>query len=78
MGIAAPLRTPQGIVFLFNAQLVSALRTPEAREWAAAQGGGIVSDSSESFAALVRAEHSRWGAFIREADFRGEYIRSSA
>ncbi len=72
MGVAAPAATPRDIVARLNAELVRALRSPEAREWFAAQGGEVVGDSPETFAAVVRTEHARWGAIIRDAGIRAE------
>ena len=72
MGVAAPAATPKDIVSRLNTELVRALRTTEAREWFAAQGGEVIGDSPETFAAVVRAEHARWGAIIREAGIKAE------
>lgn len=72
MGVAAPAATPKQIVSRLNAELVRALRTPEAREWFAAQGGEVIGDSPETFAAVVRAEHARWGTIIRDAGIKAE------
>ena len=72
MGVAAPAATPKQIVSRLNAELVRALRTPEAREWFAAQGGEVVGDSAEEFAAVVRADYARWGTIIREAGIKAE------
>lgn len=72
MGIVAPAGTPKEVVARLNADLVTALRTPEAREWFEAQGGVPIGDAPEDFAAYIRAEHARWGAVIREAGIRAD------
>jgi tripartite-type tricarboxylate transporter receptor subunit TctC len=72
MGVAAPAATPPTIVERLNAELVKALRTREAREWFEAQGAVPVGDTPEQFAAFIRAEHTRWGAVVREAGIRAD------
>ena len=46
--------------------------TAEARDWFHAQGAEVVADTPQEFAAIIRAEHARWGAIIREAGIRAE------
>jgi tripartite-type tricarboxylate transporter receptor subunit TctC len=72
MGIAAPAGTPREIVAQLNAVLVKILRTPEARDWFAEQGGEPVGDTPEEFGAFIKREHARWGPIIREAGIRAD------
>ena len=72
MGVAAPAGTPKQIIARLNAELIRALGTAEARDWFHAQGAEVVADTPEEFAAIIRAEHARWGAIIREAGIRVE------
>jgi tripartite-type tricarboxylate transporter receptor subunit TctC len=72
MGIAVPAGTPKAIVTRLNQELVRALRQPEAKAWFAAQGGDVVGDEPEAFAAVVRADHARWGKVIRDAGIAAE------
>jgi tripartite-type tricarboxylate transporter receptor subunit TctC len=72
MGIAVPAGTPKAIVTRLNQELVRVLRQPEAKAWFAAQGADIVGDEPEAFAAVVRADHARWGKVIREAGLAAE------
>jgi tripartite-type tricarboxylate transporter receptor subunit TctC len=72
MGIAVPAGTSKAIVARLNTELVRALRTPDARAWFAAQGGDVVGDDPEAFAAVVRADHARWGKLIRDAGIVAE------
>lgn len=72
MGVAAPAGIPKEIIARLNAELVRALSTAEARAWFHAQGAEVVADTPEEFAAVIRAEHARWGAIIREAGIRAE------
>jgi tripartite-type tricarboxylate transporter receptor subunit TctC len=72
MGIAVPAGTPKAIVTRLNQELVRVLRQPDAKAWFAAQGGDVVGDEPEAFAAVVRADHARWGKVIREAGIAAE------
>jgi tripartite-type tricarboxylate transporter receptor subunit TctC len=72
MGIAVPAGTPKAVVTRLNQELVRALRQPEAQAWFASQGGDIVADTPETFAAIVRADHDRWGKVIRDAGIAAE------
>jgi len=72
MGVAAPAATQKEIVSRLNADLVRALRSREARDWFAAQGGAVIGDTVEEFTEVVRADHARWGRIIREAGIRAE------
>lgn len=72
MGIAVPAGTPKAIVTRLNQELVRMLRQPDAKAWFAAQGGDVVGDDPETFAAIVRADHARWGKVIREAGIAAE------
>jgi len=72
MGIAAPARTPIERINRLNAEIVRALKSPESIAWYAAQGGEVVGDQPEEFAAFIRAEHAKWGAIIREAGIRAD------
>lgn len=72
MGMAAPAGTPRTIVARLNSEIVKILRTPEAREWFAEQGGEPVGDTPEEFAAYIKSEHARWGPIVREAKIKAD------
>ena len=72
MGIAVPAGTPKAIVDRLNRELVRILAQPDAKAWFATQGGDVVGDDPEAFAAIVRADHARWGKVIREAGIAAE------
>ena len=72
MGIAAPARTPKEIITRLNAEITKILRTQEARDWFAEQGGEPVIETPEEFAAYIKTEYSRWGKLIREAGIKAE------
>lgn len=72
MGIAVPAGTPKAVVARLNQELVKVLRQPDAEAWFATQGADVVGDDPETFAAVVRADHARWGQVIREAGIAAE------
>ncbi len=72
MGIAVPAGTPKAIVMRLNQELVRVLRQPDAKAWFGAQGGDVVGDDPETFAAVVRADQVRWSKVIREAGIAAE------
>jgi tripartite-type tricarboxylate transporter receptor subunit TctC len=55
-----------------NQELVRILRQPEAKVWFAAQGGDVIGDDPDEFAAIVRADYARWSRIIREASISAE------
>ena len=71
-GIAVPAGTPKAVVARLNQELVKVLRQPDAEAWFATQGADVVGDDPETFAAVVRADHARWGQVIREAGIAAE------
>ena len=72
MGIAAPAGTPREIIAQLNAVVAKILKTPEARDWFAEQGGEPVGDTPEEFAAFIKHEHARWGPIVREAGIKAD------
>jgi tripartite-type tricarboxylate transporter receptor subunit TctC len=67
MGICAPAGTPKDVVSRLNHAIVGILRTPQAREWFAAQGGEPMGESPEAFAAFIKTEYAKWGEVVRAA-----------
>ena len=72
MGICAPAGTPKEIITRLNAEITKILRTQEARDWFAEQGGEPVLETPEEFAAYIKTEYLRWGKLIREAGIKAE------
>lgn len=72
MGLAAPAGTPREIVAQLNTVMAKILKTPEARDWFAEQGGEPIADTPENFAAFIKHEHARWGPIIRDAGIRAD------
>lgn len=71
-GICVPTGTPKEIITRLNTEFVKILRTAETREWFAMQGMRPVGDSPEEFAAVIKADHAKWGAIIRAAGMKIE------
>ena len=72
VGIAAPAATPKPIIDRLYREIGKVLATAEAREWFGAVGAEPLADAPEAFAAVIRAEHAKWGKVIREAGIRIE------
>jgi tripartite-type tricarboxylate transporter receptor subunit TctC len=72
IGIAVPAGIPRPIVDRLHAELVRALRQPEAKAWFREQGGEVIGDDPEDFARVVRADYVRWRGIIHEAGIAAE------
>ncbi len=72
MGVCAPAGTPKEVITRLNAEIAKILRTQEARDWFAEQGGEPIIETPEEFAAFIKTEHTRWGKIIREAGIKAE------
>jgi len=64
-GVFAPAGTPRAIVDKLNRDIVAVMKTPEVRDFFAAQGTGVIADSPEEFARYVKGEAARWGEVVR-------------
>lgn len=71
-GYAVPAATPPAIVERISAEIAKIAATSEAREWFATLGGEAGAMSPQAFAALIRAEHARFGELVRAAGLRAE------
>ena len=71
-GIVVPARTPRRIVKRLNADIVSAVRTPEVQSLLARMNVEPMTSTPEELDALLRAEIPRWAAVIRRAGVRLE------
>ena len=71
-GVLAPAGTPAPIVNRLNAEMVKILRAPDVKERLAADGAEVVANTPEQFAAYIRAEITKWGKVIRDAQIRPE------
>jgi tripartite-type tricarboxylate transporter receptor subunit TctC len=71
-GVFAPRGTPAEIVQLLNRELQALLEEPKVRQRLYDAGAEPVGGTAESFAARYRADHRRWGEFIREIGLKTE------
>ena len=66
-GLAAPAGTPAEIVGRLHAEIAKAVRQPSMARFTRESGARMVGDSPSEFAALIRAERTKWGEIIRSA-----------
>ncbi|MCX7685747.1 MAG: tripartite tricarboxylate transporter substrate-binding protein [Acetobacteraceae bacterium] len=69
LGWYLPAATPPAVVEALNAAVREALRAPDYRDILARNGLSEVDLPAAGFAALLRAEHARWGEIVRETGF---------
>ena len=72
MGICAPASTPKEIVSRLNSEIAKILKTQEAHDWFALQGGEETMETAEEFSAFIKTEYARWGKTIRDAGIKAE------
>jgi len=71
-GVFAPRATPEDIVRLLNRHLQAVLEDPKMRDRLYDAGAEPVGGSAEALAERFRADHRRWGQFIREIGLKTE------
>jgi tripartite-type tricarboxylate transporter receptor subunit TctC len=71
-GLCVKTGTPKEIISRLNDEITKILKTQEARDWLADQGGEVIIEMPDEFAAFIKTEHSRWGKIIREAGIKAE------
>jgi tripartite-type tricarboxylate transporter receptor subunit TctC len=69
-GLVAPVATPKPIIERLYAEISAILSTAEAREWFLLGGGIPGGETPAVFAALIKAEHAKWGPIIRAAGIK--------
>ncbi len=57
---------------MLHQQITRALKLPELRDYAAANGISIGGESPEEFAAFLAAESAKWGKLIKATGIRME------
>lgn len=70
-GYLMPARTPPAIVARMSTETTRVLNRPDMRE-RLASAGEQVTPGPEAFAALIRADHAKWGKIVREAGLKVE------
>jgi tripartite-type tricarboxylate transporter receptor subunit TctC len=66
-GIFAPTGTPAEIVKRVNAELNTALSSPELVKRLNAQGADTVGGSAEAFARVVKTDYAKWAKVVKES-----------
>ena len=69
-GIVGPAGIPRPVATRLNEALIQALRSPQVRERASAQGFELWTSSQEEFAAVIRADRERWGRIVKASGAR--------
>ena len=69
-GVFVPAATPPEIVTRLHGAIVRALQDPATRERFTSDGGETVGNTPAEFAAIVRADHQKWGKVIRETGIK--------
>lgn len=68
----APAGTPREIVQRLNTELAKALASPDVRDRLAQQGYDVVTSTPEQLGDIMKADLSKYGRLIREANIRPE------
>ena len=71
-GLAVPAGTPKPVVDRIYREVRDLMTTPKATEWLEQIGSYPRTDSPETFARVIRADHAKWGKLIRDAGIRLE------
>ncbi|MFN7086327.1 MAG: Bug family tripartite tricarboxylate transporter substrate binding protein [Burkholderiales bacterium] len=66
-GVFVPANTPKDLVARLHADIVKVLGQPEVRKRFEGEGGDIVANTPQEFAALIRAETPKWSRVIKAA-----------
>ena len=71
-GVFAPVKTPPAVINRLNQEIVRALNQPEVKEKFLTSGVEAIASSPEQFAAAVKADVSRIGKVIKDANIKVE------
>ena len=66
-GLIAPAATPKPVIGKIHDDVIAALKLPDLSERIASQGGDIVGDTPDEFAAFIAAESAKFAKIIRQA-----------
>jgi tripartite-type tricarboxylate transporter receptor subunit TctC len=67
IGLLAPAGTPQEIVARLNGEIGKLLRTDDVKKLLATTGMESAPDTSEQFAAYIKADYDKWGKVVRDS-----------
>ena len=71
-GLLAPAGTPREVIDKIYRDAAAILRSPEAKERLAGDGGTAVASSPDEFAAFIKAEMEKWGKVFTAAGLKPE------
>ncbi|MBO9677368.1 MAG: tripartite tricarboxylate transporter substrate binding protein [Acidovorax sp.] len=66
-GLFAPAGTPTPVVAQLNKAIVKVLNLPDVKKKIAEQGGEVVAETPEQFAAFIQRESVKWGKVVKES-----------
>ncbi|AOG24384.1 Bug family tripartite tricarboxylate transporter substrate binding protein [Acidovorax sp. RAC01] len=66
-GMFAPAATPAPVVAQLNKAIVKVLNQPDVKKKIAEQGGDVVAETPEQFAAFIKAETTKWSKVVKES-----------
>ncbi len=66
-GLFAPAGTPAPVVAQLNKAIVKVLNLPDVKKKIAEQGGEVVAETPEQFAAFIQKEAVKWGKVVKES-----------
>jgi tripartite-type tricarboxylate transporter receptor subunit TctC len=69
-GMLAPGATPRAIVDKLNAEILRILQMPDVRERLSAEAFDLPADTPDQFAAIIRAELTRWAKVVKDTGAR--------
>jgi tripartite-type tricarboxylate transporter receptor subunit TctC len=72
MGMFAPARTPTAVITRLSREVVRVLNTADVKERLSSAGADTVGSTSQEFIAAIKAEMTRWGKVIKEANIKAE------
>ncbi len=64
-GLAAPAGTPDAVIDRLYAEIHKVLSSAESQQWFADIGNQVGNETPQATAAIVRADHTRWGTLIK-------------
>lgn len=66
-GMFAPAGTPKPVLDKLHAALIKVLNQADVKKKIAEQGGDVVAETPEQFAAFIKAESVKWGKAVKES-----------
>ena len=67
VGLLVPAGTPAPVIARLNAEVLKAIQDPALAAKLAEQSIEVAGSTPEQFGTFIRAEHTKWGALIRDA-----------